>query len=229
MNLFIGPAVNGIGVIAAGILGSTAKKIIPERMGETLLKVMGLATIYIGFSGALKGSHIMVTLASLALGTVIGELFDLEKRINQLGDWLQQRFQPKNSNVSIAEGFVNCSLLICVGAMAIVGAMESGLTGTHSTLFAKSFIDTVAAFIMASTMGIGVALSGVLVMVYEGLMALMAQLIAPLLTEIVINEMTCAGSIIIVGVGLNLLKITNIRIMNTVPGIFLPIFFCMFL
>ncbi len=195
-------------------------------MGETLLKVMGLATIYIGFSGALKGSHIMVTLASLALGTVIGELFDLEKRINQLGDWLQQRFQPKNSNVSIAEGFVNCSLLICVGAMAIVGAMESGLTGTHSTLFAKSFIDTVAAFIMASTMGIGVALSGVLVMIYEGLMA---QFIAPLLTEIVINEMTCAGSIIIVGVGLNLLKITNIRIMNTVPGIFLPIFFCMFL
>ncbi len=195
-------------------------------MGETLLKVMGLATIYIGFSGALKGSHIMVTLASLALGTVIGELFDLEKRINQLGDWLQQRFQPKKSNVSIAEGFVNCSLLICVGAMAIVGAMESGLTGTHSTLFAKSFIDTVAAFIMASTMGIGVALSGVLVMIYEGLMA---QFIAPLLTEIVINEMTCAGSIIIVGVGLNLLKITNIRIMNTVPGIFLPIFFCMFL
>ena len=107
--------------------------------------------------------------------------------------------------------------------------MESGLTGTHSTLFAKSFIDTVAAFIMASTMGIGVALSGVLVMVYEGLMALMAQFIAPLLTEIVINEITCAGSIIIVGVGLNLLKVTNIRIMNTVPGIFLPILFCMFL
>lgn len=113
--------------------------------------------------------------------------------------------------------------------MAIVGAMESGLTGTHSTLLAKSFIDTVAAFIMASTMGIGVALSGVLVMLYEGLMALMAQFLAPLLTEIVINEITCAGSIIIVGVGLNLLKVTNIRIMNTVPGIFLPILFCMFL
>ena len=104
MSLFFGPAVNGIGVIAAGILGSTAKKLIPEHMGETLLKVMGLATIYIGFSGALKGEHIMITLASLALGTVIGALLDLEKRINQLGDWLQQRFQPKDSNVSIAEG-----------------------------------------------------------------------------------------------------------------------------
>jgi uncharacterized membrane protein YqgA involved in biofilm formation len=149
--------------------------------------------------------------------------------LNDVGDWLQSHLQKEDSNVSIAEGFVNCSLLICVGAMAIVGALESGLTGTHSTLFAKSFIDTVAAFIMSTTMGIGVALSGILVMVYEGLIALMAQFIAPVLTDIVINEMTCVGSILIVGVGLNLLKVTNIRVMNTIPAIFFPILFCMFL
>ena len=134
-----------------------------------------------------------------------------------------------NEGVSVSKGFVTASLLFCVGAMAIVGALQSGLTGNHDTLFAKSLIDGIAAIVMASSLGIGVLLSAGLILVYEGGISLFANILAPLLTDSVINEMTCVGSLLIVGLALNMLKLTDLKIMNYAPAVFFPILFGLFM
>ena len=162
-------------------------------------------------------------------GTLVGEWIDLDKKINQLGDEIESRVSSENKEHSVSNGFVTASLLFCVGAMAIVGALQSGLTGNHDTLFAKSLIDGIAAIVMASSLGIGVLLSAGLILVYEGGITLFANVLAPLLTDSVINEMTCVGSLLIVGLALNMLKLTNLKIMNYAPAVFFPILFGYFM
>ena len=224
-----GAVVNGLAVIAGGAAGSAAKKGIPRQMGKTVMYGLGMLVIYIGISGALVGEQIIVAIISMTIGAIIGESLKLELRLNRLGDWVQSRFGGQDQEGSIAKGFVSCSLLVCVGAMAIVGSLESGISGNHSTLLAKSVIDGVAALVMGSSMGIGVALAGVLVMIYEGLITLFAQFLQPFLTAEVINEMSCVGSVLIAAVGMNMLGITKIKVINCVPAIFLPILFMRFL
>ena len=141
---------------------------------------------------------------------------------------METKFQTKDDTVSISKGFVTASLLVCVGAMSIVGALQSGLTGNHETLFAKSLIDAIAALVLASSLGVGVLLAGGLVLIYEGSISLLASVVAPLLTESVINEMTCVGSLLIIGLALNMLKITDLKIMNYAPAAFIPIIFGLF-
>ena len=225
MMILFGAAVNGLAVIAGGLIGSAAKKGIPEQMGKTVMDGLGLLVIYIGISGALAGEQIIVAILSMTVGTIIGEAVDLELRLNRLGDWVQERFGAQNQELSIAKGFVSCSLLVCVGAMALVGSLESGISGDHSTLLAKSVIDGAAALVMGSTLGPGVALSGVLLFLYEGLITLFADFLQPFLTTPVIHEMSCVGSVLIAAVGLNMLGVTRIRVINCVPAIFLPILF----
>ena len=146
-----------------------------------------------------------------------------------MGDEIESRVSSENKEHSVSNGFVTASLLFCVGAMAIVGALQSGLTGNHDTLFAKSLIDGIAAIVMASSLGIGVLLSAGLILVYEGGITLFANVLAPLLTDSVINEMTCVGSLLIVGLALNMLKLTNLKIMNYAPAVFFPILFGYFM
>ena len=131
--------------------------------------------------------------------------------------------------ISIAEGFVSASLLFCVGAMTIVGSLQSGLQGNHEMLFNKSMLDFVAAIIFASTMGVGVMVSAAFVFVYQGAITLLAQWVAPILSDVVIAEMNCVGSVIIIGLALNMLGITKLKVMNYVPAIFIPILLCQFM
>lgn len=186
----------------------------------------------VGISGSLKGENTLILIISMVVGTIIGEGVDLEDKLNRFGKWIETKFQ-KNSRggkkMSIAEGFVSASLLFCVGAMAIVGALQSGLQGNHEMLFNKSMLDFVSAIIFASTMGVGVLCSAAFVLVYQGSITLLAQWVAPLLTENVINEMTCVGSVIIIGLALNMIGITKLKVMNYVPAIFIPIILCRFL
>ena len=167
----------------------------------------------------------------MVAGTLIGEGLNLEGRINNLGEWLESIFSDPESGKasSIAEGFVTASLLFCVGAMAIVGSLQSGLTGNHEMIYNKSILDFVAAIIFASTLGIGVAFSAAFVFIYQGSITLLAQWIAPFLTDAAVKEMTCVGSVIILGLALNMLGITKLRIMNYVPAIFIPIILCNFM
>lgn len=240
-KIMLGTIVNTIAVIIGAFIGILLKKGLPEKMADTLMKGLGLCTLFLGISGSLKGQDSMVLIISMVIGTLIGEGIDLEDKVNRLGKWVEKSFVGRSGAVedssveeasdnkqakgkaSIAEGFVTASLLFCVGAMTIVGSLQSGLQGNHEMLFNKSMLDFVAAIIFASSLGIGVAFAAAFVFVYQGAITLLAQWVAPFLNDTVINEMTCVGSVIIIGLALNMLGITKLRVMNYVPGIFIPI------
>lgn len=203
-----------------------------ERLQTIVMQGASLCVMYLGISGSLSGQNSLLVILSMVIGAIIGELLDLDKRIRQLGDWVQkktERLVTSSGPASISEGFVTASLLFCVGAMAIVGALNDGLTGDHSILFAKSLLDGVIAIVFGASLGLGVAFSGMAVFLYQGIIALLASFLAPFLGEVVIAEMTCVGSLVIVALSLNMLNLTKIKIMNLVPAIFLPILLCRFM
>ena len=222
--MMISPLVNAVAIIVGSLIGMLLKKGMPEQISDHVMKALGLCTLYIGITGALKGENTLLLILSMVFGTIVGTWIDLDLRLNQLASWLERRFQKKSDGkTSLAEGFMTGSLLFCVGALAIVGSLQSGLTGDHEMIYAKSILDFIAAIIFASTLGIGVAFSAVLVLLYQGSIVLLANWLAPLLVEGVIAEMTSAGSLIIIALALNLLGITKFKVMNFVPAVFFPI------
>ena len=225
----LGTVVNFIAIAVGGSISLLLKKGLPEKIGETVMYGLALCVLYIGFSGALDGENILIAIISMAIGAAIGEWIDLDRRITSLGNWLEAKYKGEEGNTSISQGFVAASLLFCVGALAIVGALQSGLTGNHEMLFTKSLIDGIAAIILASSLGAGVLLSAGAVLIYQGTITLLAQFLSPYLTLTVINEMTCVGSLLIIGLALNMLNITRLKVMNLVPAVFLPIILCLFM
>lgn len=226
----LGTIVNTIAVVIGAAIGMLVKKGIPERLSDTMMKGIGLCTLFLGISGSLKGQNSLILIISMVVGALIGEGIDLDAKLNRFGSWIESKFKSKDGEkISIAEGFVSASLLFCVGAMTIVGSLQSGLQGDHEMLFNKSMLDFVSSIIFASTMGVGVMLSAAFVFVYQGTITLAAQWVAPFLTETIIAEMTCVGSVIIIGIALNLLGITKLKVMNYVPAIFIPILLCQFM
>ena len=227
--MLLGSLVNMLAIFAGCFVGVTLGRFIPERFNSAIEKGIALCVFYIGLDGVLAGSDTLVAILSMVLGVILGELLDLDGRIHALGDWVERRFAKKQSKTSISEGFVNASLLFCVGAMAIMGALDSGLTGDHATLYAKSTLDGITSIVYGSTMGAGVALSGVAVFLYQGLITLCASFIAPFLSDVVIAEMKCVGSLLIIGLSFNMLGMTKIKVMNYVPAVFFPILLCTFM
>ena len=227
--ILTGTIVNSAAIVAGSIAGLLLGKFIPERFSDAMEKGAALCVIYIGVDGMLAGENTLVAILSIAIGAILGELLQLDEHMHQLGDWVERKFGGKGSKTSLSEGFVTASLLFCVGAMAIMGALDSGLTGDHSTLYAKATIDGVTSIVYGSTMGVGVALSGIAVFLYQGLITLCASFIAPFLSDPVIAEMKCVGSLLIVGLSFNVLGITRIKVMNYVPAVFFPILLCTFM
>lgn len=230
----LGTIVNSAAIVAGALIGLLLKKGLPEKMSDTLMKGTGLCTLFLGVSGSLKGENSLILIISIVAGIIIGEGVDLEDKLERLGKWVEQRIQAiaeqKNGGkISIAEGFVSASLLFCVGAMAVLGSLQSGLAGEHEILYNKAVLDFVIAIVFTTTLGFGVALSAVSVFVYQGTITLLAQWLSPLLTDRVVNEMTCVGSVILIGLGLNLMGAANLRVMNFVPAVFLPILLCYFI
>jgi uncharacterized membrane protein YqgA involved in biofilm formation len=224
----LGTIVNAVGIIVGGAIGLLLKKGISSKISDTVMKGLALCLLYIGIVGCLKGKNTIIIIISVVIGASFGEWIDLDDKLKKLGDFIESKFSSKDEEISISEGLVTSSLLFCVGAMAIVGSLQSGLTGNHEMLFTKSLIDFVSAIIFASTLGIGVLFSSVLVFVYQGSITLLSQLIAPYLGDLVVAEMTCIGSLLIIALALNMLKVTKIKVMNYVPAIFLPILFYLF-
>ncbi|MCI8909896.1 MAG: DUF554 domain-containing protein [Oscillibacter sp.] len=204
-----------------------------QRLQEIIMSGVALCVLYIGISGALKGNNTLVAILSMVAGALLGELLDLDRRMRSLGDWVQkktERLTRGEGGASVSEGFVTASLLFCVGAMAIVGALENGLTGNYETLQAKALLDGISAIVFASSLGIGVAFSAVAVFLYQGSISLLASVLEPYLGgEAVIAEMTCVGSLLIVALATNMLGVTKIKVMNLVPAVFVPILLCRFL
>ena len=200
---------------------------IPEKIKSILMQASALAVIYIGISGALVGENALICIISLVVGAIIGELCDIDRRMNGLGHTIEKKFF-KNSK-SFAKGFVSATVLFCTGAMAIMGSIESGINNNHEVLISKAVIDGCIAVIMASTLSVGVIFSCVSVFLYEGILTLIANQVGTFLTETTINEMSCVGSIIIMAIGFNILEITDIKIANLIPAAFIPIILCMFM
>lgn len=224
----LGTFVNMILVILGGAIGLFLGSRFPKKLSDSLMKALGLCTLLIGISGLSKGENQLITIVSMAIGTVIGELLDLDGKLTFLGNSIEKRFKKDGDNITIAEGFVNASLLFCVGAMAIVGSLQSGLVGDNSMIYTKSLLDFTAAIIFASTLGVGVLLSAFPILIYQGGIVLLAHFLAPFLTDSVIGDMTCTGSLIIIGLALNMIGITKLKVMNMVPAIFLPILIHLF-
>lgn len=219
----LGVIVNAIVIIIGSAIGMALKKGIPKRISETMMKGLGLCTLYIGWSGALKGSNTLVLIISMAIGIIIGEGFDLDAKLNGFAQRLEQRFKKEDGSISIAEGFIAASLLFCVGAMTVVGSLQAGLWGNYEMLFTKSVLDFISSMIFASSLGIGVMLSAVFVFLFQGSIVLLAQVVAPFLTDAVVAEMTCVGSVLIFALGLNIVGITKLKVLNYLPAMFLPI------
>lgn len=226
--ILLGTLVNTGAIIAGGLIGLLLKKGLPSRIGDSIMTAMALCVLSIGISGTLEGNHLLVSILSMAIGSIVGELLQLDDRLTHLGELIQSKLAGQNQNSTIAQGFVTASLLFCVGAMAIVGSLQSGLSNNHDTLFAKSLIDAITAVVLASTLGFGVLLSCIVALLYQGSITLLAGFLSPYLTDPVIAEMTCVGSLLIIGLSLNMLKITTIKVVNYIPAIFLPILFMMF-
>ena len=225
----LGTIVNTIAIIVGALIGIFLKKGLPDQLADALMKGLGLCTLYLGISGSLKGENSLILIISIVIGTLIGESLKLEDKIGSFGNWIEKKFKKDGQTTSIAQGFVTSSLVFCVGAMAIVGSLQSGLQGNYEMLFNKSMLDFVAAIIFASTLGVGVVFAAGFVFVYQGAITLLARWIAPFLSDNTIAEMTCVGSVLIIGLALNMLGITKLKIMNYVPAVFVPIIICQFM
>ena len=222
-----GSFINVALVVVGSGLGLLLKKGLPERVSDAVMKALGLCVLFIGIDGCLEGENTLVAVISMAVGTIIGSAIDLDKHLNNFAGKIEKKLSKKSDGKSnFAQGFVASTLLFCVGAMAIVGSLDSGISGDYSTLATKSVIDGVSSIVLASTLGFGVLLSCVPVFLYQGSITLLAGVIAPLLNDYTVNEMTCVGSLLIIAIALNMMKITNIKVMNSLPAVFLPILVC---
>lgn len=216
----IGTLINMIAILAGSALGLLLRKGIPDRLRDTVMQGLGLCVLLIGASGALKTADTMCVIISIVVGGLLGAAVNIERQLERLGEAAEKKFA--HSEGGFANGFVTASLVYCVGAMAIVGSMDSGLRGDHATLIAKSALDGVSAIFFASALGPGVALSSVAVFVYQGAIALLATWIAPLLTDPIITEMSAVGGLLIIGIGLNMIYDKHISVGNLLPAIFVP-------
>lgn len=223
----IGVWANPIVVILGAILGTFLRGGIPERIRRTIMHGLGLCVTLIGISGAISTANVLIVILSIVAGAILGEALRIEDRLNSFGAWAQRKV-ARPGDTTFGQGFVSAMLLFCIGSMAVVGSMEAGLSNDADTLLAKSAIDGITAVLFASTMGIGVALSSVPLLLYQGGIALLSKLIGPCLSAEVINEMGAAGSLLILGLGLNMLGCPkeDIKIGNLLPAIFMPVLFC---
>jgi len=217
----LGTIVNTLSIIVGSLVGLLLRGGIPERYSQIMMHAIGLAVVLIGLKTALETPAILVVILSLAIGSILGEFLRIEDRLEQFGDWLGRRLSKDSKGV--AKGFVSTSLLYCVGAMAIVGAMESGLTGNHQTLYAKSILDGIGSVVFASTLGIGVLFSSVSVFVYQGFITLTASFLKQFLLPDVVSQMSAVGGLLIMAIGISLLEIKKIKIGNMLPAIFIPL------
>jgi len=230
----VGTLVNVLSILLGGFAGLILKKAISKRIMDTVMQGVGLAVIIIGISGALSAAftvegsrisseHTLIMILSLAVGALFGELMKIESKLEGFGKYCESKLTQPGEASSFAQGFVTATLVFCVGSMAIVGSLEDGIHADSSILIAKSALDGIAAMVFASTMGPGVLFSAVSVGVYQGLVTLLAIFVAPYLSPVVIAQMSLVGSVLIMGIGTNMLRMTQIKVGNMLPAVLVPI------
>lgn len=220
-GLMLGTIVNALAIVVGGGIGAIFNHKISERYSNIVLNGIALSVVLLGLLSAIATENVLLLIISMAVGSLLGEFLQIEERLNKLGDNLQAKF--KNSKHNIAEGFVMATLIYCVGSMAIIGSIESGLNNNHEVLFAKALLDGISGMVFASTLGIGVALSGASVFIYQGIITLLASQADQILTEVMITELSAVGGLLIMTIGTNILKVTKIKVGNMLPAVFIPV------
>lgn len=222
----LGVIVNVITVIIGSSIGLLLKKGIPERVSRAAMIGLGVCTLYIGISGSLVGENVLVVIASVVLGAVVGTLLNIDGAINKMALAVENKFKKEGKSNSLAEGLVSATLLFCVGSMTITGSLQAGISGDNSVLITKAALDLVSSMMLAASLGVGVLFAAVSVFVIQGGLVLLAGLIAPFMSTGAINEMTCVGSLLIIMIGTNLMGITKIKVADYLPAIlFAPIIY----
>ncbi|MDQ0974279.1 putative membrane protein YqgA involved in biofilm formation [Neobacillus niacini] len=222
----LGTLVNGLLIIIGTLIGKLLNRI-PESMKTTVMYAIGLSVIVLGLQMGLKSENFLIVIISLVMGAVFGELMQLEEKLNQLGLWLEKKIDSSkigsNGKGSIAEGFVTATLIFVIGAMAIIGALDSGIRGDHDVLYTKGLIDGFTSIILTTTLGVGVIFSAIPVMLYQGLIALFATQINTFIPQVLMDqfivEMTATGGVMIFAIGLNLTGLVKIKVANLLPAI----------
>jgi len=231
----VGTIVNAVLVIIGSMAGLLLKKAIPERFKESMVQALALATMTIGITGiinsssavtnggTLSGRYTMLMVLSMAIGTFIGELINIDKKLNKMGDFFESKFSSQKEDSDFARGFVTASLVFCVGSMAILGSLNDGILRDPTILITKGILDMIMGAVFASTMGIGVLFSVFTIIVYQGLITVCASFLSPVLTEAVIAQMSFVGSILIMGIGFNFLYTPKLKLANMLPSMFVPL------
>lgn len=224
----LGVIVNTIAVIIGSTLGLVFNKAIPERITKAVMIGIGLCTLYIGISGVLECNDTLTLIVAVVLGAVIGTLLKIDSGINKLGEIISAKFAKKNSENSVAEGFVTACLIFCIGAMTITGSIEAGLNNNNELLFTKSLLDFISSVMLSVSLGIGVILSAVFVFIFQGALVLLAQQMSNVLTDAaIVSSITSTGSLLILALGLNILGITKIKVADYLPSLVLAPFIYM--
>jgi uncharacterized membrane protein YqgA involved in biofilm formation len=236
----LGTLVNAAAIIIGTSIGFFAKGKIPKRFQNIVMQVIGLTTIFIGISGVLtqmltyngksfSTQYTMNMLLYLVAGAIIGELINIEKRLDTFAAWCKRKFRVKNDKENLfVDGLVSSFLLFCVGAMSIIGSIEDGLNHNYSILFTKSIMDGISSIVFSVSLGVGVYFSIIPLIIYQGSITLLAKFVSPYLTDVVISQMSIVGNVIIFALGINLVFGKKIKVANLIPGIFLPIIIGLF-
>ena len=219
----MGVIINVIAIVIGTMIGLFLKRGMSEKMSSHIMQGLALITFIIGLKGALVDQDMILLIVSISLGGYLGEMMQLEENIRKFAEWVQDKLSKEGAQNQLAEGFVSAVLIFCVGGMAVMGSLEAGLRNNHGILITKALIDGFASIILTTTKGAGVMLSALAILLYEGGMMVLAQFVAPYLSESIVYAMSAVGSLLLVALGLNLLELTKIKVMNFLPAMFLPI------
>lgn len=215
-----------VGMVLGGcILGSFIKTDLMERVGDRVYQTFAILVLVIGISSAINLEYIYLILASVIIGVSIGEVIDLDRKIAKLGFKIEARLEEKSSMNNVGKAFTQSTMVLCIGAMTVMGALQSGISNSHSILFTKGIIDGVLAITMRMGMGPGVFLSIIPLLIYESILVIGAGWISPLMTEPVMGAFDAVGGLLLIGVALNMLKITDLKVVNFMLAMFIPILY----
>ncbi|MFR5601500.1 MAG: DUF554 domain-containing protein [Lachnospiraceae bacterium] len=220
----LGVIINTFTVLLGSCIGLFCKKGIPEKLSSSVMTGIGFCTVVIGIDGVLSGNNTLILIISIVLGVLIGEVCDLDGRINRGVEKLTGKAMKDGNAAQISQGFITACLMFCCGAMTIVGSLNAGLKSDHEMLITKSMLDFISSIMLSTTLGIGVLFSAVFVLGFQGLLVMLAQFLTPILSEGVIAELTCVGGLLILILGLNIAGITKVKVINYLPSLLLTPF-----
>ncbi|MBS3768320.1 MAG: DUF554 domain-containing protein [Candidatus Cloacimonetes bacterium] len=213
----LGTLINAAAVILGCLIGLTIRSKLPQNITARVFQGIGLFTLFLGVHMATKTNNFLILIFSIVIGSIIGELLDIDSLMNRFGDWIKTKI--KTGNNKFTEGFVTAFLLFCIGSMTILGAFEEGLGGKPNLLLAKSVLDGFAAMALSASLGIGVIFSVIPLLLYQGGLTLFAGSLQNFFTNTIIVELTAVGGLLLIGLGINILEIKKLKILNMIPGL----------